>query len=175
MKTKRMKFLFGIAFIGSAPLDAQSNCQPVLEAMSRVLTTPTHIYRTMSPASKDASKPAPRDIVSSETIYAGGAVYSKGAGSWRPGKVSLEQVKKIEQENIKSSNFSCRYVRDEPVNGETTAVYSLHSEREGVTSDGQIWISKSKGLPLRHEFDMDPAKKHHSVRYEYTDVHPPTP
>ena len=45
-----------------------------------------------------------------------------------------------------------------------------------VKSDGQMWISKSKGLPLRDEMDVDAGdgiKHHHSTRYGYTNVQPP--
>jgi hypothetical protein len=57
-------------------------------------------------------------------------------------------------------------------------VYSTHAERSHpeTKSDGQVWISKSKGLPLRNEMDIDGGdriKNHHSVRYEYTNVQPP--
>jgi hypothetical protein len=59
-------------------------------------------------------------------------------------------------------------------------VYGTHSERSDgghITSDGQVWISKSRGLPLRDEIDIDsggPAgKNHYSGRYEYTNVQPP--
>jgi hypothetical protein len=90
-------------------------------------------------------------------------------------------VMKREQENRQKSKFSCRYLRDESVNEETAAVYSTHSEMSDEdlgeqTSDGEIGISKSRGLPLRHEFDLDAGdgkKKHHSSRYEYTNVQPP--
>jgi hypothetical protein len=40
----------------------------------------------------------------------------------------------------------------------------------------RIWISQGGGLPLRQEFDLDAGagnKKHHSSRYEYTNVQPP--
>ena len=169
---------FGIASIGSIPLAAQSSCQPVLDAMSKVFLTPTHIYRTMTP--EGGSKTRAEDTIYSETIYVGGSAYSKGTGSWRRGQVPVEQVKKMEEENIKSSKYTCRYLRDEPVNAEPAAVYSTHSEREdfGIKSDGQIWISKSRGLPLRQELEIiesgdKPEVNHHSMRYEYTNVQPP--
>jgi len=56
-------------------------------------------------------------------------------------------------------------------------VYGTHSERAkpDVKSDGQIWISKSKGLPLKDEIDIssDGFKNHHSTRYEYANVQAP--
>jgi hypothetical protein len=58
-------------------------------------------------------------------------------------------------------------------------VYSTPSE----TSEEEVgkrptarYGFKSRGLPLRHEFDLDAGdghKKHHSSRYEYRNVQPP--
>jgi hypothetical protein len=159
----------------------QGNCQPVLDALGKVLSTPTHIYQTMTAAPAPGSKGGEGGF-HTETIYVNGATYTKVSGTWKRGEMSLEQVKKLEQDNIRNSNYSCRYLRDEPVGGEAAAVYGLKSERSGVKSDGQMWISKSKGLPLKHEFDIDsgagpdrahPDIQHHSVRYEYTNVQAP--
>lgn len=173
-------FTLGLSLIGATPLAAQGNCQSVLDALSKVFATPSHIYRTMSPVSKDRSKPRPEDTTYSETIYVGESAYTKGVGSWRRSRATLEQVKKLEEQNIKSSKYTCRYLRDEPVNGEPAAVYSTHSEREdlGIKSDGQIWISKSRGLPLRQELEITESGdksevNHHSMRYEYTNVRAP--
>ena len=183
MKAKRISWLntlfgftYGLSLMGAAPLAAQDSCQPVNDAMDKTMTVPTHIYSTMNTASNGVGKP-----ILAETIYTGGATYVKVAGKWTPGPWTAQQVMKREQENRQKSKFSCHYLREESVNGETAAVYSTHPEttEQDVgkqTSDGQIWISKSRGLPLRHEFDLnagDGNKKHHSSRYEYTNVQAP--
>jgi hypothetical protein len=41
-------FTFGLSLIGVPRLAAQDNCQPTYDAMSKVMTTPTHIYVTMT-------------------------------------------------------------------------------------------------------------------------------
>ena len=115
-----------------------------------------------------------------ETIYVGGYVYIKVAStsSWSRGPTA-QQVLKQEQENQQSSKQTCHYLRDESVNGERAAVYSMHAERSDQKSDGQVWISKTSGLPLRQELDLDSGgksgKNHHSMRYEYKNVQPPLP
>jgi hypothetical protein len=84
---------------------------------------------------------------------------------------------KQEQENRQRSNFTCRYLRDESVNGERAGLYSTRAETADQKSDGQIWISKTRGLPLRLEMDIDTGgktgKNHSSMRYEYGNVQPP--
>jgi hypothetical protein len=164
-----------------APLAAQGGCQAVDEAMNKVITVPTHIYGAMSPILSNGSAPRPSDTIHNETIYVAGSAYVKVSGKWSRSEWTLQRLMKQEQENRQQSNFTCRYERDESVNGEAAAVYSTHSERSDadighIVSDGRIWISKSKGLPLRQEMDVDAGhgmKDHHSVRYEYTNVQPP--
>jgi hypothetical protein len=52
-------------------------------------------------------------------------------------------------------------------------VYSVHDVSPRSTSDSKTWISKSKGLPLRSDTDMEGGKNHISMRYEYGNVKPP--
>ena len=159
----------GIVLMGATSLPAQTNCQAVNDAMNKIYTTPTHLYNITDSNRK------------SELIYVGGIIYDNFRGKWARSRTTLAQVMKMEEENGRNSKTTCRYLRDESVNGETAAVYSTHAERSDedlgqIESDGQFWISKSKGLPLRHEEDIDAgggSKKHHSTRYEYTNVKPP--
>jgi hypothetical protein len=176
MERKQIQWLFGtvvltfgMALIGSTPLAAEG-CQPVIDAMSKIYTTPTHLYTTMQGGHTN------------EVIYASGVAYDNVRGKWARSPVTLRQVMKMGEENRQNSKYTCRYLRDESVNGETAALYSAHAERSipemssAIKSDGQIWISKTKGLPLRHEEDIDDGagtKMHHSTRYEYTNVRPP--
>jgi hypothetical protein len=68
-------------------------------------------------------------------------------------------------------------LRSEAVNGEAAVVYSLHREPQDFKEDSQIWISKSSGLPLREEQDVDMGgqigKQHNSGRFEYGNIQPP--
>ena len=155
---------------------AQGDCQKILDVMSKVFTTPTHIYNTMTHVPFDGTTNR------SETIYVGGSAYIKSGGTWERSPWPVQRVMKLEQENQKNSKETCSYVRDEAINGETAAVYKLHAERKFpssndlITSSGEIWISKQRELPLRLEEDIetgDTGKNHHSTRYEYANVRPP--
>jgi hypothetical protein len=54
---------------------------------------------------------------------------------------------------------SCMYLRDETLNGEAVSVYSdLMKSRPG-TADGKVWISKTKGLVLQQEVEVDMGAK----------------
>lgn len=158
-------FTLGLSLIRATPVAAQG-CQAVDDAMNKIYTTPTHLYNTMDGKSKN------------EIIYAGGVIYDNLRGKWAKSGLTLQQLMKKEDENRRNSKTTCRYLRDESVNGEMSAVYSTHAERSdmGIKSDGQVWISKTKGLLLRQEEDIDAGvgtKNHHSTRYEYTNVQAP--
>ncbi len=103
----------------------------------------------------------------------------KMKGSWIHSPVTPQQVVKQEQENWQNGKLTCSYLRDESVSGETAAVYSMRGETSDPDQkfNSQVWISKSRGLPLRREQDInagnDVGKSHQSVRYEYGNVQPP--
>jgi hypothetical protein len=82
-------------------------------------------------------------------------------------------MNQLTEKNRKNNKTTCRYLNDELINGEITAVYSVHEVSPKATSDSKTWISKSKGLPLRSVTDLDAGKNHISTRYEYGNVRPP--
>ena len=155
-------------FLSASTLGADSTCQPGLDAATKVLTVPVHSYTTeTSPRGKPKS---------GEAIYLGGAIYINFQGKWIHTKATTQDMLKQEQENIRNSKMTCRYLHDESVNGEAAAIYVAHSENEDVKADAQTWISKGKGLPLRTEEDLDTGsgdKQHMSIRYEYGNVQKP--
>jgi outer membrane lipoprotein-sorting protein len=156
-------FTFGQLLIGVKPVAAQGGCQVVFEATNKVLDTPAHVYATMNVGGTTQTL---------ESIYASGVIYVKSGGKWGPSLISMQETKELEQKNIQTAKSTCRYLHDEPVNGEMAAVYSLHEETPTSKSDSQVWISKAKGLPLRSEVDLG-DKMHLSTRYEYGNVKPP--
>ena len=154
---------FGLLLIGSKPLRAQADCKLVLDAMTKVMDTPTHAYFTMNINGKAQT---------GESIYAGGLIYAKYEGKWSTG-TSTNEMKEIAAKNQRTNKMTCRYLKDEPVNGEMAAVYSVHEVSPRSTTDSTTWISKAKGLPLRSDIDMAGDKSHISTLYEYGNVKPP--
>ena len=106
---------FGHLLAGAAPLAAQDDCKLVLDGMIKVFDTPTHAYVTMDLAGKPQT---------GESIYAGGIVYAKYDGKWSAGGTTKE-MKEIAEKNRRNNKTTCRYLKDELVNGELAAVYSV--------------------------------------------------
>ena len=156
-------FTIGQLLIGAKPLAAQNDCKLVLDAMTKVMDTPTRGYLTMNLSGK------PQTV---ESIYAGGLTYAKYDGKWSTG-MTIKEMKELAEKNRRTNKTTCHYLNDEPVNGEMAAVYSVHDVSPKTTSDSKTWISKAKGLPLRSDIDMEGGKSHFSTRYEYGNVKPP--
>ena len=163
--------LMAVSLLSPPAQAADSACQAVSDVGRKVLTTPTHIYTTRT-AAFSGGKPT-----TSESIYAGGAIYVKVNDRWTRSKITPQDILQQKKETDNSTKMTCRYLREESVNGEAAAVYSQHIETENDKMDLQVWISKSKGLPLREELDVDVGgklgKSHSSMRYEYGNVEPP--
>ena len=154
-------FTIGQLLTGAKPLAAQDDCKLVLDPMTRFYDTPTHVYIAMNMSGKPQT---------AESIYASGLVYTKYDGKWSAG-MTTKELKEMSEKNRQNNKTTCRYLKDEPVNGEMAAVYSVHDVSPKTTSESKVWISKAKGLPLRSDTDMEGS--HISTRYEYGNVKPP--
>jgi hypothetical protein len=158
--------LMTIALNTSSP--AADSCQPVFDAITKIVTTPSHSYSTGVLNGKPSS---------TETIYVEGKTYMMVKGKWTRSAVTPNDVLQQEMENEKQGKSTCQFVRNESVDGEAAAVYSMRRESETVREDGQVWISKANGRALRKEVDADyggaMGKGHLSGRYEYSNVKPP--
>jgi hypothetical protein len=174
MKMTRIRWLYFVVgfiivplLIGELPLMAQDDCAVVKKvlagAMSKVHSTPTHVYSATKIGNQSFN---------SEIIYAAGTMYTKINGKW----TSVGSIQDMEQteEDLKrhaNSTDTCRHVKDEPIDGAMAAVYSSHSETPKGNLDMQFWISKTTGQLLRQDLTSD--KTLISSRYEYGNVKPP--
>jgi len=162
------------AALGVTPARAADSCQPVFEALTKVATTPSHSYTTSTPVVNGNPGGNPMET---ETIFANGQKYIRARGKWMRLPVTSEEVVEQEKEKEHHGKSACQFLRNESVNGEAAMVYSVHREYEEVKEDGQIWVSKSTGLPLRAEEDFDnqgnKVKEHRSARFEYSNIRPP--
>jgi hypothetical protein len=146
-------------------------CKPVFDAMDKVLDVPTHEFMTRTAGKSGGSK-----VSSSELISVNGSRFVMVNGKWHK-SMTTAQLREQEMENRKNAKaVACKKLRGDSVNGEGATVYSMHSETEDLKSDGTIWISNARGLPLKEELVLDaddPNAEHVSVRFEYGNVQAP--
>lgn len=165
-------FLLAATFVPRAHgATLSAECKIVTDAAKKQLVTPSHAY------SAQTGRPGQAGARNSEAIYVGGAAYVQIKGIWRRSSMTVKDALELKDENIRDATaMDCRYLREETMNGDSAAVYSFDSSNEADHSVGQIWISKSRGLPLKIEQDLiadKSSKAHVSTRYEYTNVQAP--
>jgi hypothetical protein len=133
-----------------------SGCKPVFDAILRQLTTPYHSRGTMTLV--------PGKPQQSESISTGKTIYILQSGKWVISPMTPEQLRQQEQENIKDAKSLCRAMGEESVDGVSAILYSVHEDMDGTVTDGQVWIAKASGLPVRLKMEsMD-------SRYEYSGI-----
>jgi hypothetical protein len=155
--------------LSSSTLHAQDSCQPVFDALTKVVTTPSHSYSTHTMDGRQTI---------SEVIYTQGNVFVRVQGKWTKSPYDPKKILEQVAEDRKHATTTCQIAREESVNGQPATVYSMHSKTEDSTGVGQLWIAKGTGLPLREEMDIDfggseIGKNHQSTRYEYGNIQSP--
>lgn len=151
---------------------AANPCQPVFDALIKVVTTPSHSFTTSTSPAVNGGR-----AMESETIFSNGQKYIRAHGKWMRPNVTSQDVVEQEKEKEEHAKSTCQFLRGESVNGQAATLYSLHREYDEVTEDGEMWVSKATGLPLRVEEDVDnrgrKVREHRSTRFEYGNTRPP--
>ena len=162
-----------LLFLAASPaLAADATCKVVADANLKVYSIPAHIYSTEEAAYTHGK------IRTSERIYLNNKTYVSIAGKWTVATGTPKQLAAShEGAAVDSPTAVCRLVREESVDGQAATLYTIHEEIEGAKVDSQIWISKSRGTPLKLDTQTDlggaRGKVHRTMRYEYTNVHAP--
>ncbi|MEI9970731.1 MAG: hypothetical protein WDO73_01035 [Ignavibacteriota bacterium] len=163
----------GLALLAAAPAFAvDPTCKLLADANAKIYAIPTHMYSTET-ASYTGGKTR-----ATELIYLNDVTYISIGGKWTLSKTSSKQMAEMHKDAAAEHPHAvCRMVRVEAVNGEAATLYSMHEEVESAKVDSEIWLSKSRGVPLKVEMDTDvggaAGKSHRSLRYEYTNVQAP--
>ncbi len=166
----RVSLLAFVACSTALPGLAASPCDLVLAASRKVYQVPVHLYMTES-GGANAGK-----TKNAESVYLNGIAYVMVSGRWRKSPISPKDLAEAKQDTDQKVG-PCTAVGDEAVKGEPSTLYKVHSQSEDVKVDTEIWISKSKGLPLKQVSDVDVGgalgKTHTEIRYEYSNVAAP--
>ena len=145
-----------------------ASCKAVFDATSKTLDTPNHSFMDgLGGAGKNTG----------EMITVNGDRYVMVNGKWSKSRMTVAATKAQEEENIKTAKvISCKRIGDEIVGGDAATIYSEHSENEDTKSDGKVWVSKTRGVLLKNEIQLDSGdatKQHITIRYEYGNVKAP--
>jgi hypothetical protein len=156
-----------ILAVSLAALPAQADdasCKPVVDAMMAQAKTS---YRSSITANGRSG---------GEEIYTTTAIYRGHGGHWV--KIAATPQDRLDANRTVGASMSkCRQVRIETVDGQPATVYAAHAQTASpaTTTEMQIWIGRSKGLPVKVESDVEMSgrKTHVSKHYEYGNVQAP--
>jgi hypothetical protein len=160
---------FGCLTLATTLLAAPSDdpvCKTVIDAAAKMEQMPNHQYMTITRKGGKTTE--------GESVHLGDTSYVKVDGTWRVSPLSPKDIARQREENIRDSKvFTCKYERDEEVNGEPAAVYLSHQESDDVKADAEIWISKKRGLVLKEVVNQPTEQQRISIRVEYENVKKP--
>ncbi|MEO7207580.1 MAG: hypothetical protein ABI145_12515 [Steroidobacteraceae bacterium] len=81
-------------------------------------------------------------------------------------------------ENLRNAKaYVCQSLPDGSIDGVTVTNYRTRTEIEGAVVESKISISKSSGLAIEVDNNLDAGgnkKTYYSTRYTYTGIHAPT-
>jgi hypothetical protein len=148
-------------------------CDAVNEAMLKLARTPNHSF-TESRGAVAGGK-----VQLTERIATASAAYVLLSGKWHKSVVTPQQELQTREETLREKkNMSCRYLRDEVIEGEPAALYSTHDEGDGGKADSQIWVSRARGLPVKRVIHLSApdgtiGESQITTRYEYDNARAP--
>lgn len=169
-----VRVTLGVLLLGLLPVPVRAqkdlaSCQPVFDARAKQLRTPTHVY-----ASQTTTGRPERQI---ETINIDNVAYVNLGGKWKTSPETPKETSDRETQNIRDAKVVlCKRLGDTSVNGVAATMYGLHYDTGFSEGDGQMWIARGSGLPLKSEntIKVDEGETMHlSTRYEYTGVRRP--
>jgi hypothetical protein len=148
-----------------APMSARADdCATVLSAVFAQAKVPYASTMTTSKPGQPVSR--------NEAVVIGTKMYVQVNEAWQPVPYSAQEMIDQITENAKKSKQTCRKVGVELVDGEATTIYSDHEESPRGIVDSRIWISDSRGLPLKIEAHFESGMSFTStVRYD--NIQPP--
>ena len=162
----------GCSCDGSGPPRAAAQaaaCQPVFDALDKVMSVPTHLYSTLDQGDgKEA-----RHI---ESIYAGGTIYQKEKSGWEKMKVTTLEAANQERENRRKNKPACEFVKEENVDGKPANLYVVRTQTYTDTTTSSVWIARTKATLVKQEIEhrrRNSGKMHYTVKYEYENVEAP--
>jgi hypothetical protein len=143
--------------LAAPALGQDASCTPVVSAFARLAQTPNHQF---------TEQRGPAGAGRTESITTGTTRYIRTDGKWvaKPFSPAAEIME--EAARARSEKSTCRFIRDENVDGVAAGVYSVQTQADYGSSETKLWIAKANGLPVREEIKLKLAKVSGKARVE---------
>lgn len=152
-----MKFFTAVLTILIASPALADDCKPVVDALTKLATTPNHQVIT----GKN----------SSELITTADTRYVLLHGEWHKSPYDSHESIEILKDELSTSKLTCAS-KTATVNNEPAVLYSVHKVNEdNEASDSQLWITTATGLPAKET--IKPHGVEQTATFDYKNVKAP--
>ena len=142
----------------------ESACQAMLAAKIKLAGVSSHQIMTFASGGKIDSQ--------ADVVIAGNRMWMRN-GSAAPWQAQPFDAEKNAGDLKAATLHDCRHVRDEAVGGEAAAVFVSKGGADAYShTSTELWVSKSRGLPLRQTVDNLDDKSTLTILFDYKDVKP---
>jgi outer membrane lipoprotein-sorting protein len=107
-----------------------------------------------------------------EVVVTGGKMYVQVMGAWHAIPFSADQTIAEAKQKMAGDKHVCEQVGTDAVNGEATTIYTEHQDKPGAAQT-RIWISDSRGIPLKFELKLPDGGTTQTLQYRYDNVQAP--
>jgi outer membrane lipoprotein-sorting protein len=90
-------------------------------------------------------------------IFTGDKAYVQMNGDWQAMPFSAQQqidMANASKARAQQTPHTCEKLPDQPINGEATSQYLMHTTANGNAIEARLWISNKTGLPLKSEVHL---------------------
>lgn len=152
-----MKLSVAALMILTASPALADDCKPVVDALTKLATTPNHQTIT--------GKESGELVTTTDTRY----VFLRG--EWRKSAYDSHDALEMLKDALSTSKLTCTS-KSATVNNEAAMLYSVHKINEDdEASDSQIWITTATGLPAKET--VKPGGVERTVTFDYKNVKAP--
>jgi hypothetical protein len=152
------RVLIALGFVVLAAPVFADDCATIKSAMLNSGHTPHNVVVTKIDA--QGKKTITRQVQTVDNKYV-----QTPDGKWYAMNIAIKDL----DDNL-SGLQNCRRSGSDSVSGESTAVYDVHLNLDGNSSDNRIWVS-SKNLVLKSESVIE--GNHYTTAYDFGHVTPP--
>ena len=107
-----------------------------------------------------------------EVVVTGGKMYVQVMGRWQSMPFSAEETISTAKQKMAETRHVCRQAGTDAVNGEAATIYAEHADKAGAV-ESRMWISDSRGLPLKVEVKVPSGGMTQTLEYHYDNIQAP--
>jgi hypothetical protein len=104
-----------------------------------------------------------------KTVSSGGMMYVEMPDGWKSMAMDPKEQADMMRKAAATAKETCHHAGDEVTGGEPSNVYIAHVENRGSVSDNKVWISKSRGLVMKTDVQIQ-GGQHVTMTFDYNNV-----